>query len=67
MAPIEGLGQLCHEFDTLLIVDAVTGAGCVPVCVDEWEIDAIYSCTQKGLSCPPGLGRRCRSVRGRAR
>lgn len=53
--PIEGLGQLCHEFDTLLIVDAVTALGCVPVCVDDWEIDAVYSCTQKGLSCPPGL------------
>jgi len=53
--PIEGLGALCHEFDTLLVVDAVTALGCVPVRVDVWEIDAIYSCTQKGLSCPPGL------------
>ena len=35
--------------------DAVTSLGCVPVKVDEWEIDAVYSCTQKGLGCPPGL------------
>ncbi len=53
--PIEELGQLCHEFDTLLMVDAVTALGCVPVRVDDWQIDAIYSCSQKGLGCPPGL------------
>ena len=44
-----------HEFDTLLVVDAVTSLGCVPVRIDDWEIDAVYSCTQKGLGCPPGL------------
>src|SRR5919204_629996 len=49
------LGKLCHEFDCLLLVDAVTSLGCVPVNVDEWEIDAAYSCSQKGLGCPPGL------------
>jgi alanine-glyoxylate transaminase/serine-glyoxylate transaminase/serine-pyruvate transaminase len=53
--PIEGLGALCHEFDTLLVVDAVTALGCVPVRVDDWGIDAIYSCSQKGLGCPSGL------------
>jgi alanine-glyoxylate transaminase/serine-glyoxylate transaminase/serine-pyruvate transaminase len=53
--PLEGLGALCHEFDTLLLVDAVTSLGCVPVAVHEWQIDAIYSCSQKGLGCPPGL------------
>jgi alanine-glyoxylate transaminase/serine-glyoxylate transaminase/serine-pyruvate transaminase len=53
--PIEQLGKLCHEFDALLCVDAVTSLGCIPLKVDEWEIDAVFSCTQKGLSCPPGL------------
>lgn len=53
--PIEELGKLCHEFDVLLMADAVTSLGCVPLKVDAWEIDAVYSCTQKGLSCPPGL------------
>ena len=53
--PIEGLGKLCHEFDTLLLVDAVTSLGCVPLALDAWEIDAVYSCSQKGLGCPPGL------------
>jgi alanine-glyoxylate transaminase/serine-glyoxylate transaminase/serine-pyruvate transaminase len=53
--PLEGLGALCHEFDTLLLVDAVTALGCIPVALDAWQIDAVYSCSQKGLSCPPGL------------
>jgi alanine-glyoxylate transaminase/serine-glyoxylate transaminase/serine-pyruvate transaminase len=53
--PIEQLGALCHEFDTLLVVDTVTSLGCVPVAVDAWGIDAVYSCTQKGLGCPSGL------------
>jgi alanine-glyoxylate transaminase/serine-glyoxylate transaminase/serine-pyruvate transaminase len=38
-----------------LLVDAVTALGGVPVEVDAWNIDAIYSGTQKCLSCPPGL------------
>jgi alanine-glyoxylate transaminase/serine-glyoxylate transaminase/serine-pyruvate transaminase len=53
--PIEELGKLCHEFDTLLIVDAVTALGCIPLAVDDWGVDAAYSCSQKGLGCPPGL------------
>jgi alanine-glyoxylate transaminase/serine-glyoxylate transaminase/serine-pyruvate transaminase len=53
--PIEGLGRLCHEFDTLLVVDCVTALGCIPVEADRWEADAVYSCTQKGLGCPPGM------------
>jgi alanine-glyoxylate transaminase/serine-glyoxylate transaminase/serine-pyruvate transaminase len=53
--PIQELGKLCHEFDALLIVDAVTSLACVELEVDAWEIDAVYSCSQKGLGCPPGL------------
>lgn len=53
--PIEDLGKICQANDALLVVDAVTSLGCVPVAVDDWGIDAIYSCTQKGLGCPPGL------------
>jgi alanine-glyoxylate transaminase/serine-glyoxylate transaminase/serine-pyruvate transaminase len=53
--PLEGLGDLCHQHGTLFLVDAVTALGCIPVEVDAWGIDAVYSCSQKGLSCPPGL------------
>ena len=52
---ISQLGKLCHEFGTLLITDCVTSLGCIPVKLDEWEVDAAFSCSQKGLSCPPGL------------
>jgi alanine-glyoxylate transaminase/serine-glyoxylate transaminase/serine-pyruvate transaminase len=52
---VSRLGKLCHEFGTLLVTDCVTSLGCTPVKLDEWEIDAAFSCSQKGLSCPPGL------------
>jgi len=53
--PIEEISKLVHEAGALLLVDAVTSLGGVPVEVDAWNIDAIYSGTQKCLSCPPGL------------
>jgi alanine-glyoxylate transaminase/serine-glyoxylate transaminase/serine-pyruvate transaminase len=53
--PVDGLGKLCHEFDTLLLLDTVTSLGGVGVETDRWQVDAIYSGTQKCLSCPPGL------------
>jgi alanine-glyoxylate transaminase/serine-glyoxylate transaminase/serine-pyruvate transaminase len=53
--PVEDLGALCREFDALLVLDTVTALGCVPVRLDAWGVDAVYSCSQKGLSCPPGL------------
>ncbi|MEE4275005.1 MAG: aminotransferase class V-fold PLP-dependent enzyme, partial [Thermoleophilia bacterium] len=49
------LVALAHAHDCLAIVDTVTAVGGVPVRVDEWGIDAVYSGTQKCLSCPPGL------------
>ena len=53
--PLEGLAEILHEAGMLLLVDAVTSLGGQPLEVDEWGIDAIYSGTQKCLSCPPGL------------
>ncbi|MDB6006680.1 MAG: Serine--pyruvate aminotransferase [Prosthecobacter sp.] len=53
--PLEGFGDLVHGKGALLIVDAVTSLGGHELKVDEWGIDAIYSGTQKCLSCPPGL------------
>lgn len=53
--PIEEISRAVHEAGALLLVDAVTALGGVPVEVDAWQIDAIYSGTQKCLSCPPGL------------
>jgi alanine-glyoxylate transaminase/serine-glyoxylate transaminase/serine-pyruvate transaminase len=49
------LVALAHKHNCLTIVDAVTSLGGVALKVDEWGIDAIYSGTQKCLSCTPGL------------
>jgi alanine-glyoxylate transaminase/serine-glyoxylate transaminase/serine-pyruvate transaminase len=44
-----------HEVDAVTIADCVTSLGGMPVLVDENGVDIAYSCTQKGLGCPPGL------------
>jgi len=44
-----------HHAGALAIADCVTSLGGVPVEFDRTGIDVAYSCTQKGLSCPPGL------------
>ncbi|PHM08408.1 alanine--glyoxylate aminotransferase family protein [Nostoc sp. 'Peltigera malacea cyanobiont' DB3992] len=52
--PLEGVADLCREFGTLLLVDTVTSLGGVPLFLDTWGVDLAYSCSQKGLGCPPG-------------
>ncbi len=52
---VKTLVEIAHRYDCLAIVDAVTSLGGIPLHVDEWQIDAIYSGTQKCLSCMPGL------------
>jgi alanine-glyoxylate transaminase/serine-glyoxylate transaminase/serine-pyruvate transaminase len=47
--------EAAHEVGALAIADCVTSLGGMPVLVDENGIDIAYSCTQKGLACPPGL------------
>jgi alanine-glyoxylate transaminase / serine-glyoxylate transaminase / serine-pyruvate transaminase len=49
------LAALAQQYDCLTIVDTVTSLGGVPLLVDEWGLDAVYSGTQKCLSCIPGL------------
>jgi alanine-glyoxylate transaminase/serine-glyoxylate transaminase/serine-pyruvate transaminase len=49
------LVELAHKHHCLTIVDAVTSLAGTPLKVDEWEIDALYSGTQKCLSCVPGI------------
>jgi alanine-glyoxylate transaminase/serine-glyoxylate transaminase/serine-pyruvate transaminase len=49
------LAEIAHRHGALAICDAVTSLGCIPVLVDEWQLDAVYSASQKGLSCTPGL------------
>ena len=51
----KALCQLAHQYDCITIVDAVTSLGGSELRVDEWEIDAVYSGTQKCLSAMPGI------------
>src|SRR5882762_4691750 len=55
LTPVEEISKIAHDAGALMVLDTVTSlAGC-PVRIDEWNIDAVYSGTQKCLSCPPGL------------
>jgi len=49
------LAEMAHRHDCLVIADCVTSLGGIPVLVDEWGLDAVYSGSQKCLSCTPGL------------
>ncbi len=53
--PVAEIGAAVKENGALYLVDAVTSLGGIPVQTDAWNIDVIYSGTQKCLSCPPGL------------
>ncbi len=55
LTEIRPLTALAHKYGALAVVDSVTGLGGVPLKVDDWEIDAIFSGSQKCLSCTPGL------------
>jgi len=55
LSDAEALCKLAKQYDCMTIVDTVTSLGGVPVKVDEWGIDAVYSGSQKCLSCVPGL------------
>jgi alanine-glyoxylate transaminase/serine-glyoxylate transaminase/serine-pyruvate transaminase len=55
LQPLQEISKIAHAAGMLFIVDAVTSLGGHPLEVDAWGIDAIYSGTQKCLSCPPGL------------
>lgn len=55
LSDAQALGKLAKQYGALSIVDAVTSLGGVPLKVDEWQLDAVYSGSQKCLSCVPGL------------
>lgn len=55
LTPVEEISKLVHDAGALLLLDTVTSLGGCPVKIDAWNVDAVYSGTQKCLSCPPGL------------
>lgn len=55
LSDARSISELARKHGCLTIVDAVTSLGGVPLLVDEWQLDAVYSGSQKCLSCAPGL------------
>lgn len=55
LSDARALCDIAHQHDCLTIVDTVTSLGGVELLVDDWGMDAVYSGTQKCLSCTPGL------------
>jgi len=53
--PVAEIGALLKGSSTLYVVDAVTSLGGIEMRMDDWNIDVLYSCSQKCLCCPPGL------------
>jgi alanine-glyoxylate transaminase/serine-glyoxylate transaminase/serine-pyruvate transaminase len=53
--PVKEVAAAAREQDALVIVDAVTSLGGMPVLAAEWELDAVYSCSQKCLGAPSGM------------
>lgn len=52
---IDGFGAALAGSDCLLVVDAVSGLGCMPYRMDAWGVDVTVTASQKGLLCPAGL------------
>jgi alanine-glyoxylate transaminase/serine-glyoxylate transaminase/serine-pyruvate transaminase len=55
LTPVEEISKIAHAAGAMFVLDTVTSLGGCPVRIDDWQVDAVYSGTQKCLSCPPGL------------
>lgn len=53
--PLQELGRICAEGDTLLVADGISAVGVSPCPMDDWGIDCLVTGSQKGLMLPPGL------------
>lgn len=53
---VEAIGKILKESDAVLVVDAISGLGAIPMFSDGWFLDVVVSGSQKGLMLPPGLG-----------
>ncbi|MDQ4049238.1 MAG: aminotransferase class V-fold PLP-dependent enzyme, partial [Actinomycetota bacterium] len=53
---VRALAEVAHSHGALIAVDAISAAGAIPVCQDEWGLDVVVAGSQKALMAPPGLG-----------
>jgi serine---pyruvate transaminase len=63
---IQGLAEVAHKHGALLVIDAVSALGAIPVNQDAWDIDVVVTGSQKALMCPPGLAFACPNERALA-
>ena len=55
LQPVEEAAKLAHQYGALIVSDSVTSlAGC-PLYADDWDLDVVFSGTQKCIGAPPGL------------
>ena len=52
---IEAIAKVVRGHDRLLLVDAISSVGCIPVDTDAWDLDVVVTGSQKGFMVPPGL------------
>ncbi|MDO8614931.1 MAG: alanine--glyoxylate aminotransferase family protein [Dehalococcoidia bacterium] len=62
--PLEEIARVVRKADKLLLVDAVSSLGAIPLCMDDWGLDAVVTGSQKGWMVPPGLAFVALSDRG---
>jgi alanine-glyoxylate transaminase/serine-glyoxylate transaminase/serine-pyruvate transaminase len=55
LQPMDDIIKLADKYGVMILLDTVTSLGGVEVKMDEWGLDAAYSCSQKCIGCPPGL------------
>ena len=55
LSDAKAIAAAAAKHGAMVIMDAVTSVGGVPVKIDEWGVDVVYTGTQKCISCPPGL------------
>jgi len=55
LQPMDEIPRLAKEHGAMILLDMVTSLGGIEIKVDEWGVDAAYSCTQKCIGCPSGL------------
>ncbi|MEX2212604.1 MAG: alanine--glyoxylate aminotransferase family protein [Phycisphaeraceae bacterium] len=53
---LKAIADVVRKSDALLLADAITGVGAMPVEMDAWGIDVLVTGSQKALMCPPGIG-----------
>lgn len=63
---VEAIARVVREHGALIMVDAVSGLGALPLEMDRWDLDVVLTGAQKALMCPPGLSIVAFSERARA-